>query len=102
MSALNPLSVQSDATSTSGRAYPTGMITRQQVRAARQLLGWSQNDLAKESGALLSAIKTFERGAMDPRASMLDKLEQALDRGGVIFLEVGDIRAGGRGVRLKE
>ena len=78
------------------------MITRQQVRAARQLLGWSQNDLANEAGVLLSAIKAFERGAMDPRASMLEKIEEALIRGGVIFLDLGDIRSGGRGVRLKE
>jgi DNA-binding XRE family transcriptional regulator len=102
MSALNHVSIQAADPSTSGWAYHARMITRQQVRAARQLLGWSQNDLAKETGVLLSAIKTFERGAMDPRASMLEKIEDALIRGGVVFLEVGDIRPGGRGVRLKE
>jgi DNA-binding XRE family transcriptional regulator len=102
MSAVNHFRYNLADSSTSSWAYHARMITRQQVRAARQLLGWSQNDLANETGVLLSAIKTFERGAMDPRASMLEKIEDALIRGGVVFLEVGDIRPGGRGVRLKE
>ena len=77
------------------------MITRAQIRAARALIGWTQTDLAQASGISQVAIKNFERGATDPRASTLTSIQDALDEAGVIFLEPGDTRDGGIGVRLK-
>ena len=82
-------------------AYPQEMITRAQIRAARALVGWSQMDLAQASGISQVAIKNLERGATDPRASTLNGIQQALDQAGVMFLEPGDTRDGGSGVRLK-
>lgn len=46
-------------------------------------------------------IKNLERGATDPRASTLTSIQDALDQAGVMFLEPGDTRDGGVGVRLK-
>ena len=78
------------------------MITAGQIRAARALIGWKQTDLAKASGVSEISIKNIERGATDPRSSTLGALQQAFEKAGVIFLEPGDIRDGGAGVRLKK
>jgi predicted transcriptional regulator len=77
------------------------MITPEQIRAARSLLGWRQADLAKASGISQVAIKNIERGATDPKASTLDAIQAAFDKAGVVFLDAGDTRDGGLGVRFK-
>ena len=65
------------------------------------MLGWTQGDLARASGVSALAIKKLERGLTDPRASTLNAIQRAFDDAGVLFLDVGDIRDGGPGVRLK-
>jgi transcriptional regulator with XRE-family HTH domain len=77
------------------------MITRGQIRAARGLLGWTQSQLANVAGLSEVAIKNLERGRTDPRASTLTAIQEAFDRAGVVFLDPGDTRNGGSGVRLK-
>jgi transcriptional regulator with XRE-family HTH domain len=76
------------------------VITPEQIRAARHLIGWKQQDLAAAARVSIAAIKDIERGTRDPRSSTLNAIEGAFTRAGVIFLEVGDTRSGGRGVRL--
>jgi transcriptional regulator with XRE-family HTH domain len=84
------------------REYPSAtMITGAQIRAARALIGWKQSELAEQSGVSEISIKNIERGATDPRASTLQAVQAAFDRAGVVFLESGDTRSGGRGLRLK-
>jgi hypothetical protein len=39
---------------------------------------------------------------VDSRGSTLNAIQRAFDRAGVIFLDTGDARNGGPGVRLKE
>ena len=78
------------------------MITRAQIRAARGLLGWSQSDLAEAAGLTLNQIKRIERGALDPRASMLAAIEGAFRQNNVIFLDQDDVRPGGPGVRFRK
>ena len=78
------------------------MITCNQIRAARALIGWKQSDLAAASGLSEISIKNLERGATDPRASALDAIQKALLKGGVVFLDAGDTRDGGPGVRLSK
>jgi predicted transcriptional regulator len=80
----------------------SAMITTGQIRAARALIGWTQVDLAKASGVSEISIKNIERGATDPRASTLEAFQRAFEKAGVVFLEPGDIRDGGEGVRLKK
>lgn len=82
-------------------AYPAAMITPAQIRAARALIGWKQSDLAAASGISEISIKNIERGATDPRSSTLDALQRAFLAGGVVFLDPGDTRDGGPGVRLR-
>lgn len=81
--------------------YTPAMITPAQIRAARALIGWTQAELATHSGVSLISIKNIERGATDPRSSTLNSLQSALRRGGVVFLDPGDTRTGGHGVRLE-
>lgn len=81
--------------------YPAAMITGAQIRAARALIGWKQSDLAAASGVSEISIKNIERGVTDPRASTLAAMQGAFEAAGVIFLDPGDTRNGGHGVRLK-
>lgn len=62
------------------------MISVPQIRAARALLGWSQDDLAKKSGLSEMAIKNLERGAVDPRVSTMTNVIQAFEHAGIEFL----------------
>ncbi|AWI90300.1 transcriptional regulator [Methylobacterium sp. DM1] len=77
------------------------MIDPTQIRAARAILGWTMEDLSGKAGVSLASIKNIERGVTDPRASTLRAIQGALEDGGVIFLDAGDVRPGGKGVRLK-
>jgi len=82
--------------------HPSLMLTAAQIRAARGFLDWKQSDLAKASGIAEVTIKKIERGGIDPRASTLDALQRAFEKAGLVFLEPGDTRDGGAGVRLKK
>jgi transcriptional regulator with XRE-family HTH domain len=81
--------------------YPAPVITAAQIRAARALIEWRQIDLAEASGISEISIKNIERGATDARGSTLAAIQAAFNRAGVVFLDPGDIRDGGPGVRLK-
>ena len=77
------------------------MINAAQIRAARALLGWKQTDLAKAADLSEMSIKNIERGVTDPRRSTLEAIQTALESAGVLFLDPGQTRDGGPGVRLK-
>jgi transcriptional regulator with XRE-family HTH domain len=77
------------------------MITPGQIRAARGLLNWTQAQLARAAGLSQVAVKNLERGRTDARASTLTAIQEAFDRADVVFLDRGDIRNGGSGVRFK-
>ncbi|WP_310094594.1 MULTISPECIES: helix-turn-helix transcriptional regulator [Bosea] len=62
------------------------MITPAQCRAARALLDWSQQDLAKAAHLGLSTIRDFEKGRRVPTHNNLRGIKLALEEGGV---EVG-------------
>ena len=74
------------------------MITPAQIRAGRGLLGWPARTLAERAGV---HITTVERSSTELRgnAATLLKIRQALEAGGVTFLE-GDYLTVGPGVRL--
>ena len=82
--------------------YPLTMISGKQIRAARALLGWKQRELAAAASLSEVSIKNAERGVVDSRGSTLNAIQRAFDRAGVVFLDTGDTRNGGPGVRLKE
>lgn len=71
---------------------------RPQLRAARALLGWSQERLAEASGVSVPTIKRLEPGdgLLQTRVETQEKLRAALEAAGVAFTN-GDEP----GVRLK-
>ena len=73
------------------------MITIEQLRAARALLGWSQTDLAGAAKLSRPTVDRAERVGVSSDA--LVALRRALEKAGVVFVdENGD----GPGVRLRK
>ncbi len=75
------------------------MITSRQVKAARALLGWSQQELADRAIVSVNAVMRLEQGKVDTRTSTLSAVQKALSRGGVEFIP-SDQK--GEGVRLNQ
>lgn len=78
-------------------------VSNLQIRAARALLGWSQGQLAEESGVSLITIKRLESapaGPLPARHATVMSVIEALERVGIDFLP----QAGGysHGVRLRQ
>lgn len=74
-------------------------ITPPQVRAARGLLGWSQDHLAAISGVPKRTVVRLEVGEGSPQRRTVDAIRSALEAAGVIFVpENGE----GPGVRMRK
>lgn len=66
------------------------MIPRlEQVRAARSMLGWSQQELATRAGVAVSTVADFERGLRSPVPNNALAIRRALEISGVVFTETG-------------
>lgn len=67
-------------------------MDRSQLRAARALLGWSQERLAEASGVSVPTIKRLEpgEGLVQTRVDTLEKLRRALEAEGVSFTNGGE------------
>lgn len=74
------------------------MITKEQSRAARGLLDWSQTMLASKSNLGESTVRDFEKGRRVPSVNNLTAMRAALEAAGVEFIAEN---GGGAGVRLK-
>jgi DNA-binding XRE family transcriptional regulator len=61
------------------------MISGRQIRAARALLDWSAEVLAKKVGMSREAINKIEDEAVQPRAKNLADILQVLDKNGIEF-----------------
>ena len=75
------------------------MITPEQSRAARGLLGWNQQDLADRAGIGIVTVHQMEAGVTQPRRATLDVIKRAFESAGVEFI---DENGGGPGVRLRK
>src|ERR1700693_4824287 len=82
-----------------GSSTILAMITVEQLRAARSLLGWSQSELAARAGLSLPTVKRLEAG-FGPRVSdeARRKLQSAIEAAGIVFV---DENGGGLGVRFR-
>ncbi|MFK0164861.1 transcriptional regulator [Rhizobium sp. NPDC090279] len=76
------------------------MLKPPQCRAARALLNWTQNDLAKQTAISAVSIRAFEKGG-EMRESNLRLLKLTFEAAGVIFQNEGEMIQGGLGVRLR-
>jgi transcriptional regulator with XRE-family HTH domain len=70
-------------------------ITGAQVKAARELIKWSQSKLAAETGVSVASIVKFEGGGQRPSMLDLSVVERMLKDGGIDFVD------GEPGVRMK-
>jgi transcriptional regulator with XRE-family HTH domain len=73
-------------------------IAPAQLKAARQLLDWSQDDVAGASGLDTSTIVNFERGKNSSDRAALADIQKTLEAAGVEFVEI----AGAAGVKLRK
>jgi transcriptional regulator with XRE-family HTH domain len=74
------------------------MITPEQCRAARALLGWTQDNLAEAAHVGVVTIRNFEMQRTMPRHATLVVIRQTLEQAGIIFI---DANGDGPGVRVK-
>lgn len=74
----------------SNRLQMDRMLSSQQIRAARSLLGWSRRELAIVAGISQGTIKAIEQGTTDVRLSTLRKLAQTFTAHDIKFVAEGD------------
>ena len=76
------------------------MRSAEQLRAARALLDWSQDQLAEKSGVGVATVRRLEgqSGKLRTYSETLWKLQTALEEAGVIFIP--EAVGLGPGVRL--
>ena len=72
------------------------MITSRQVRAARALLGWTQELFADKALIVLTALKRLESDRLSVRDATQEAVRKALEAAGIVFLSSGS----GEGVML--
>jgi transcriptional regulator with XRE-family HTH domain len=78
------------------------MISVEQIRAARGLLGWSQTKLATAADRSLPTIKRLERDKGERPAvsgDVREAVQKALEKAGIEFIAEN---GGGAGVRMKK
>ena len=76
-------------------------VSIRQLKAARTLIGWSQEELASAAGISLPTIKRLEAadGWLGGRQTTADKIRAALEKAGIEFIAEN---GGGPGVRMRK
>lgn len=76
-------------------------LTSAQIRAARSLIRWSADDLARESSLSVATVRRAELTEIATSLTVANDLaiRHALEKAGVEFI---DENGGGPGVRLRE
>ena len=78
------------------------MLYSEQIRAARALLGWRQEQLAQAAGIGLATVQRIEQspGMVRGNFSTVVKIQQALEQAGIRFIDNDE--SDGIGVRLQK
>lgn len=71
-----------------------------QIKAARAMLDWSQEDLARASGLATNTIRNLELGGISPRSATNIVLRQAFENAGIEFQENDGVRRRSDEVRI--
>jgi len=76
------------------------MIESAQIRAARALLDWRQEDLSKASGVGTATIQRIEKSdrPITGYVSTLVRIQAAFERAGIEFIDIDEV--GGFGLRM--
>jgi transcriptional regulator with XRE-family HTH domain len=75
------------------------MVNAAQIRAARALLNWSQDDLASRANVSPRTLNYLEKEMRNPHKQTLDDIERAFADAGIEFVTSAD---GAVGVLLRE
>ena len=67
-------------------------ITTAQIRGARGILNWSQQDLAQRTGISATSIGSIENGQTTPRESTLSTIRKTLETAGIEFIGLEGVR----------
>jgi len=68
------------------------MLSARQIRAARGLLGWNQEELSKKAGIARVSVKNIETGVTTPRRDTLESIYEAFQDYGVEFMPNDGVR----------
>lgn len=68
------------------------MITREQMKAARALLDWSQKDLAENAGVSEPTIKLIETAKIHSKPDTLLQIQESIESAGIEFLPQNGVR----------
>jgi DNA-binding XRE family transcriptional regulator len=77
--------------------FSMNLISLEQCRAARAMLGWSQGDLADAAKVSRTTVVDFERALRTPHRNNLDAIRRAFEKAGIEFIPEN---GGGAGLRL--
>jgi len=77
------------------------MINVRQIKAARALLEWTQDDLAKKSGLSLPALANIERESTQPRADTLHLLQETFEAENIEFIDPLGVQLVGERLQVK-
>jgi transcriptional regulator with XRE-family HTH domain len=78
------------------KATETTILVPAQTRAARALVGWTQDRLAEVARVSNSTVRDFEAGRRRPHRKHLAAIRAALEAAGVEFTLAGDAGAGAK------
>jgi transcriptional regulator with XRE-family HTH domain len=75
------------------------MATPRQIRAARALLGWTQQALADRALVAINTVNAIEKDRPYPKDDTIEAVVLALEKAGIVFLGDG---VQGEGVRFNK
>ena len=70
------------------------MATSRQIRAARVLLGWTQQTLADHALVAVNTLHAIENNQPYPKTASIEAVTTALRRAGIVFLSDGAMGEG--------
>ena len=80
------------------------MLESAQIRAARALLGWRQEDLSKASGVGTATIRRIEKSdsAMTGYVSTMVRIQAAFEKAGIQFIDEDEVADSGFGPQRRK
>lgn len=79
------------------------MLAPDQCKAARAILGWSGDDLAKRAKVSPETVVACETLGSDAKVSTLQKIGRAFAEAGIVLIEDGETSLdGGAGLRWRK
>ena len=76
-------------------------VTGEMIRAARALLGWTQDQLGLEAGVVRNTVLALEAGRVPVSPDSWHRVLRALERAGIQFIDRVDAGHTVQGVELR-